>query len=318
MTTPTVSVCMPAYNAADRISVAIESVFRQTREDWELVIVDDASTDATAQVVGSQGDDRVRLYVNDSNLGQARASNRALHLARCELIKFLHHDDRLEPDCLARLAEPFELSPRVGFAFSRRRIELEAPDDPASRQWKAAHAEPHLKFGGLEEVNHGPALFERYLASGVESNWIGEPSCAMVRREYLRVCGTFNLRVQGLNDVDLWLRLMSRYDVGFVDAVLCTYRFGASGETGVSLRTGRDWLDTLWMLEGLATLTDVWVRFPGLERLRRREVVRRLRELAGLARLGQLDAHRVRDASAYASYRAQRRLGRSPPLLGSL
>src|SRR5438874_1011560 len=149
MATPIVSVCIPAYNAADCVVEAIESVLAQSWGDLELVVVDDASTDATPELVRAHGDERVRLYVNPRNVGEARAYNRALALSRGELIKFLDADDRLDDECLAELARPFEASPAVGLTFSRRRIELEQPDDPDALRWKEANAELHSGFGEL-------------------------------------------------------------------------------------------------------------------------------------------------------------------------
>ncbi len=95
---PTVSVITTAYNAAPYIAQAIESVQAQTHKDWELIIVDDASTDETVSVVrGYLNDSRVRLLQNSENRGPAGGRNRALEAAQGEWIAILDADDWYEP-----------------------------------------------------------------------------------------------------------------------------------------------------------------------------------------------------------------------------
>jgi GT2 family glycosyltransferase len=88
---PLVSVVIPAYNCAAYIDEAIESVYRQTYLHWEIVLVDDGSTDGTASVVGAHGE-RVR-YFAQANRGTAAARNAGVRWARGELIAFLDNDD---------------------------------------------------------------------------------------------------------------------------------------------------------------------------------------------------------------------------------
>ncbi|MCS6923479.1 MAG: glycosyltransferase [Fimbriimonadales bacterium] len=103
---PTVSVVMAAYNAAPYIAQAIESVQAQTLDDWELIVVDDASTDETVELVRRyEGDPRVRLLRNTQNLGPAGGRNRALEAAQGKWIAVLDADDWFEPCRLERLLQ---------------------------------------------------------------------------------------------------------------------------------------------------------------------------------------------------------------------
>jgi glycosyltransferase involved in cell wall biosynthesis len=90
---PRVSVIIPSYNAANFISQAISSCLAQTIKDFEVVVVDDASNDATAALVESTGDSRVRLYRNGQNLGPGLSRNMGLRSARGEWLTFLDADD---------------------------------------------------------------------------------------------------------------------------------------------------------------------------------------------------------------------------------
>ncbi len=99
-----VSVVMPTYNCAPFIAESIRSVQAQTHPEWELVIIDDRSTDDTAQVVGAlaEADPRIRYHVLDVNSGAAVARTRGMELAEGRYIAFLDSDDLWRPEKLAR------------------------------------------------------------------------------------------------------------------------------------------------------------------------------------------------------------------------
>lgn len=101
---PTVSVIMPAYNAERFIGQAIESVISQTFKDWELIIVDDCSTDATATIVQEMAasDARILHVQNKCNRGVARTRNRGIDVCRGEFIAMLDSDDYWEPEKLGK------------------------------------------------------------------------------------------------------------------------------------------------------------------------------------------------------------------------
>ncbi len=115
MITPSISVVMPAFNAEPYIGAAIASVLAQDRSDWELIIVNDGSTDGTAQVIAGFADPRINV-VHVANGGVSRARNTALDLARGDLICFLDADDLLPPGSLAARAELLENDPTLAFA----------------------------------------------------------------------------------------------------------------------------------------------------------------------------------------------------------
>jgi len=101
---PFLSVIMPAYNSARYISDAIESVKNQTFQNWELIVIDDGSSDGTAQIVKSfsSGDERIVLYESGERLGVSAARNKAVSLARGEWIAFLDSDDMWAPSKLEK------------------------------------------------------------------------------------------------------------------------------------------------------------------------------------------------------------------------
>ena len=111
-----VSIIMPSYNTAQYIAKTIQSVIRQTYTNWELLIVDDCSTDNTEEIVASYAtDSRIRWMKNDLNCGAAMSRNRALREARGKWIAFLDSDDLWEPQKLER---QLAFMRENGYAFS--------------------------------------------------------------------------------------------------------------------------------------------------------------------------------------------------------
>lgn len=107
---PLVSVIMPAYNAQGFIEEAIRSVQAQTVTDWELLVLDDGSSDATVEIVSAlaQEDPRIRFLKNEQNMGTARTRNRALELSRGRYLAFLDCDDLWRQDKLERQLEKMQ------------------------------------------------------------------------------------------------------------------------------------------------------------------------------------------------------------------
>ncbi len=102
---------MPAYNVEAFIGEAIESVLRQSVSDWELIVVDDGSTDATAGIVRRFTDPRIQ-FIRQENAGVSAARNRGIAAARGAYFAFLDADDRLRPTALERLSARFEGAPK--------------------------------------------------------------------------------------------------------------------------------------------------------------------------------------------------------------
>lgn len=103
--TPLFSIVIPTYNRAPRLQGAIASVLAQTLEDWELIIVDDGSTDNTAAVVASFGDKRIKYLKNEVNMERSRSRNRGIEAAIGEYVCFLDSDDHYRSNHLAVLKE---------------------------------------------------------------------------------------------------------------------------------------------------------------------------------------------------------------------
>ena len=124
-----VSIIMPSYNTAQQIGATIESVRRQSYTNWELIIVDDCSTDDTDSVIAAIDDARIRYYKNEKNSGAAISRNRALREAKGRWIAFLDSDDLWEPNKLER---QLSFMREHGYAFSYTDYRIISPDGTPS------------------------------------------------------------------------------------------------------------------------------------------------------------------------------------------
>ncbi|WP_375341514.1 glycosyltransferase family 2 protein [Planktothricoides raciborskii] len=183
--TPEVSVIIPAYNGSRYIQQAIESVFTQTYPNWELIIVDDGSTDNTQQVVQQYGQ-KLRYFYQE-NQGVAAARNRGILEAQGELIAFLDQDDWFLPDKLTQQVAGFQQHHSLGIVHSGWQIVNETGG--AISDIALWHSLPDLSLADWllwKPVFLGAMLFDR--------NW-------------LEFAGGFNCRYHQAPDVDLVLRL---------------------------------------------------------------------------------------------------------------
>jgi glycosyltransferase involved in cell wall biosynthesis len=230
--TPTVTVVMPAYNAEAFIGEAIESVLAQTYADWQLVVVDDGSTDRTSQVFATYDDPRLRLVTIEHSGLPAVARNRGLLTSESPFVAFLDADDLWRPHKLSEQLALLDSQPEVGLVHTD------------FEQLRDGMLEPFLPPPGL--TASGPQ-FER-LAVG---NYIANSS-VLLRRELLTRYGFFDedLRLRGTEDFELWMRLSPHTKFAYVDEPLLLYRLHAAN-LGQGEQMGLGYLTTMEKMERL-------------------------------------------------------------------
>lgn len=207
MHVPKVSVLIPTYNYARYIGEAIDSVLEQTFSDFEIIIVDNCSTDNTQEIVELylQRDKRVKYYRNDTNIGAERNFNQCLLYANGEFIKFLNADDKFAPSILEKFVNILENDPTISIVTSYRKY-IGLKNDVLIAPFKG-------------KVDAKTAIFYS-LAKG---NWIGEHTTVMFRRRNLNL-GLFDISLVPFSDHDLWLRQLRVGDIYVVDEVLSYFR----------------------------------------------------------------------------------------------
>lgn len=113
-----ISIITASYNYQDYIKETIQSILDQTYQDWELIIIDDCSSDNSVNVIKSFQDDRIKLFVNEKNLGLATTVKRGIENSTGEWIAFLESDDIWEKDCLEKRVEIAKKYPDIGLIFN--------------------------------------------------------------------------------------------------------------------------------------------------------------------------------------------------------
>ena len=200
---PKVSVVMPAYNAMRFLPQTVASVLSQTRQDFELIVVDDGSSDGTDAFVWQQPDVRIRL-VKQTNQGLAAARNAGIAASRGEYIALLDADDLWEPTKLEEQLARITNRPEVGLVHTAIRYINETGDE----------INRVLKVVGDGDV----------WTKVVVHNPVRCGSTPLIRRECFETVGMFDPALRFSEDWEMWIRIARRYHFATVDKPLTLYR----------------------------------------------------------------------------------------------
>ncbi|MBD2095429.1 glycosyltransferase [Trichocoleus sp. FACHB-591] len=207
---PQVSVVIPTYNAIAYLPDTVASVLEQTYPDFELLIVDDGSSDRTVEWVSALTDARVRL-ITQENQGSAGARNRGIAESQGEYIAFLDADDLWAPTKLEKQVRCLEADPAVGLVNTWV-VNMDAA-------------------GNLtDQVLMSDAEGEIWQAIA-EENQIFCGSSPMVRRSCFETVGVFDQTLRSAEDWDMWIRIAARYHFAVVKEPLVFYRQHANSKS---------------------------------------------------------------------------------------
>lgn len=207
---PLVSVCIPTRNRDRWIQIALRSVFEQTLEDFEVIVFDDGSNDATAELVGRWSDARLHYHRHSAPVGVAANRNACLSKARGEYIAWLDSDDAYHPRMLEVQVGRLERLTRAAMVHGGADI-IDADGAPLP-DWPPPFAE--------DVVESGPEAF-RELAL---HNYIAAPT-VVVRRRAHDVAGPYSENLASGEDWEMWLRLALAGDIAYTAEHVGTYRW---------------------------------------------------------------------------------------------
>ncbi len=278
--TPKVSVCIPVFNAADYLRQAVESALGQDIQDFEIVIVDNCSTDHTASLVSELqqlSNGRIRFYQNDHNIGLVGNLNRCLEYAKGAYIKFLCADDMLLPGCLGKMASGLDLHQPVKLVSCSRLVIDVHGNKLGEKRYMAG-----------DTVVDGKQVITRCLFGG---NYIGEPTAVMFRKSDLK--GRFREDMPQLSDMDMWFQLLEQGDLLGMEEPLCAIRSHAAQMTHANVKLGmliedniklfeayshKSYLEATWLLilqHKLLMTYRVWVSRKSISGEKRKMVLDR-------------------------------------------
>ena len=244
---PLVSVIIPTYNRAGLVARAVESVFEQTFRDFELIVVDDGSTDRTEAALAVYGDGLTLL--RQANRGVSAARNRGLAEAKGRLISFLDSDDYWHPK---------KLAVQVRFFEERQEVLICQTEEVWHRRGRRVNPRNrHRKPSG--------DVFLDSLKLCLIS-----PSAVMMRRELFDLVGLFDEGLPACEDYDLWLRVAARFPVHLIDQALVVKTGGHTDQLSHTT-TGLD----QYRVQALVKILDSGLLTPAQARAARAELARK-------------------------------------------
>lgn len=200
---PTVTVVIPTYNAINYLPKTLESLLNQTFTDFEVIIIDDGSTDTTAQWLGNLTDPKIEIVVQ-TNQCVAVARNLGITKAKGDYIAFLDSDDLWEPTKLEKQVQCLEANPDVGLVNTW----IESIDEQGN----------HLSIVQAPEVEGkvwNQIIVENPILCG---------SVPLIRRSCFKTVGVFDPNLLSAEDWDMWIRIAASYSFALIREPLVSYR----------------------------------------------------------------------------------------------
>lgn len=205
--TPLVSVTICCYNSEEYIAETVRSVLAQTWDDFEIVTVNDGSTDLTEEIIKSFSDPRIQYYFQ-TNAGVGATRNRAVDLSRGKYVAFLDHDDLWEPSKLEKQIPLLETRPEVALVYSDCYF-----IDPHGDRFAT-----YFAYQGVEPCRG------RALSALVKHGCFMQLPSVVVRKDALIEVGKFDPRYNIVEDYDTWMKIAAAHEVDYVREPLCSYR----------------------------------------------------------------------------------------------
>lgn len=283
-----VSVIITTYNYAHMLAESIDSVLDQDFDDAELIVVDDGSTDDTADVVARYGD-RVR-YVRQEHAGIAVARNTGIAAARGDLIAFQDADDVWAPNTLGLRVSAMERHPELGMVFGDAAV---VRDGEVLFPSFLAEREALRGLSVVREEDDLCVIAESAFPALLRERFIPIPSITIPKRRFEEV-GPWDPSAEGVEDYEFYLRLCKRFRIGYIDRVLVTCRIhGANVSCDVGAQNGR----RIELLRRFENDPDLSLR--GKRALRRRISGLCMESAWHLRRVGDARAARLEYARAW-------------------
>lgn len=214
---PKVSVLIPSYNHSKYIAQTIQSVLDQTYKDFEIIIIDDASSDNSLEIIQRFTDSRIRLYHSETNQGISATLNKLIEEAQGEYLATLASDDAFLPKKLEKQVAFLDGHPDIGAVFSYAEI-INEDDKPLTK-----HSYSKV-FNQANRTRH--EWLRRFFYQG---NCLCAPS-VLIRKECHDKVGLYDPRYRQMQDFEFWIRLCMQYEIYVMPEELIQYRVRDSGK----------------------------------------------------------------------------------------
>lgn len=207
-----VSIIIPTYQRARSIMDSVNSILNQTYSNFELLIIDDGSTDNTKELIESINDKRIKYHQTPSNMGAAAARNYGLKLAEYDYIAFHDSDDTWHPNKLEKQMQLIQENPNYGMVYCK--MELINLD----RKANATSIPSFMPKNETDVTILQGNIFNKLL----KENFIGIPTI-LIKKECFDEIGLLDDSYKALEDWELMLRIAQSYEIGYINEPLYTY-----------------------------------------------------------------------------------------------
>lgn len=231
---PKIVVCIPTYNGAAYLPECIDSVLAQTFGDFEIMVVDDKSSDRTLEIAREYAcrDSRIEVVENSSNLGLVGNWNRCVELAQGEWIKFVFQDDILDSRCLEKLIGSASAGDLIVACERTYLFENVAPEVEAEYGEYQKRLNLNALFGGKRRLSPDDIASAAIAHPGL--NFIGEPTSVLLHSIVFKEFGLFNCNLVHLCDMEFWIRVASNAGLVYVPESLVTFRVHSTSTSAVN------------------------------------------------------------------------------------
>jgi glycosyltransferase involved in cell wall biosynthesis len=215
---PLVSLCIPVYNGIEFLQPMLNSVMQNTYCNVEIIVSDDNSQDQSLEVIRASQLSNLKILTH-RRFGLVQNWNYCITQARGNYIKFLMQDDSLEPDCITKMVAIAESDAEIGLVFCRRHLISQYPLNPKHFPENLHEGWTHLSF-----IQSGITLLQDSRLLNHPHNKIGEPTNVLLRKAVVDDIGYFDPSFKQYVDLEMWLRIMTRYKIAFIDESLTSFR----------------------------------------------------------------------------------------------
>jgi len=206
---PKVSVIIPTYNYGKYIEKAIDSVLAQTYKDYEIIVVDDGSTDNTREIMESNYKNEVRYFYQE-NTGAPAARNKGIRASKGEYLAFLDADDYFEPQSLEKKVSLLETNKDIGWVYS---------------DWDYLDIQGNvLKLASSQSSFASKNKLRGNIFKDMLRGTLISTPAVLICKTWIEEVGGFDERLNAFQDYDLWLRISYRHEIEYVDEVLAHMR----------------------------------------------------------------------------------------------
>lgn len=202
---PQFSIIIPVYNKETFIGSTLQSVLNQTYQDFEVLVINDGSTDESEAKIKEFSDRRIKYYLTE-NKGVSAARNLGLEVATADFVTFLDADDRWKPDFLMEMWDSIQAYPEQKIHAAAIEVETENAVFPAQ----------------YSIVRSAPRMVVNYFDASLKTTAICT-SCAAFSRSVFKEVGNFDEQIKSGQDTDMWIRLGLHYPVVFTFKILARY-----------------------------------------------------------------------------------------------